>query len=101
MFITIKGKEYNIKFTFNVLADMEAKAGKGIAELLKEDAIGFGTIRLLLWATLRKELGNITIEQAGDVAQELCEDEYDFGQLAELFVNALMESGILGNNKKK
>lgn len=101
MFITIKGKEYKVKFTFNALADMEAKAGKGIAEILKEDAIGFTTIRLLLWSCLKKELGNITLEEAGELAQDLVDDGKTFGDLAEIFIKALMESGLLGDAKKK
>ncbi len=100
MFLKIKDKEHEIKFTFNKLADMESKAGKGIAQILSEESIGFGTIRLLLWATLHKELGNITLEDAGDILQTLVEEGMTFPELAETFVKALNESGILNNKKK-
>lgn len=101
MFLKIENKEYEIKFTFNKIADMESKSGKGIAELLKEDAIGFSTIRLLLWSALHKELGNITLENAGEISQNLINEGLSFSDLAEIFVKALMESGLLSNNTEK
>lgn len=59
-----------LRFTFNALCDLEAKIGKPVSAL-DWDALSMSDLRALLWAGMKSADPAITVEQAGDVVQEV------------------------------
>ena len=94
--LEVSGKTKRIKYDFNSIADIEEKAGAGIAKLFAEDMIGFHTIRLLLWAGLRHEDPGITVQRAGQLIKDMQEEGQSLEDIVGLMMEALTKSGIFG-----
>ena len=51
--VELDGKPRRLRYQYNDIADVEEKAGLGIAAIFNEDRIGFHSIRLLIWGGLK------------------------------------------------
>ena len=98
MFLNLGRKERRIKFSFNSICAMEEISKQSIMTLLNEQA-GFNSIRLLVWAGLRHENRGLTLDMVGLWIEEYLDEGNDFGEFFESVVNALVESGVLGNKE--
>lgn len=68
-------KTYTLQFTVNAICELEARLGLGIAKIAKtmsEPAeVSLTFARALAWAALRSHHPNLTLDQAGDIVQEV------------------------------
>ena len=94
--IEVGDKTKRLKYDFNAIADIEERAGAGIAKLFSEEMIGLHTIRLLLWAGLRHADPGITIQRAGDMIKTMLDGGQTLEGIVELMMDALNKSGIFG-----
>lgn len=96
--IELGGKNRKLRYDFNAISDLEEKAQTGIMQLMAEDRMGFGTIRLLVWAGLKWEEKGLTLQRAGDMIQKCLEDGGDLAKIMEPVSKAL-EQGMAWVNK--
>lgn len=104
-------KSRRLKFDFNAICEFEDKTGISLlglfADASKDDqddtailrSIGFVKLRTLLWAGLRWEERGLTEERLGAIIQKVMEDGMSLLGLYGKVVEALMNSGVFGNNK--
>ncbi len=97
-----------IKLGFNALADFEKEVGQTLMSLIAgktqseaQNVLGFNHMRVLLWAALRHEDKNLTVERAGELV-ESC-DGADIGEKLGHVMSRLMEvfDASFGGSKKK
>lgn len=73
-FITIQAdKARNLRYTFNSLMTLEENLDRPITEI--GNNISFKDINVLVWAGLLHEDKDLTREQAGDIIDEVIENE--------------------------
>jgi len=94
-------KPRKFRYDFNAIADLEDKAGCGIAKFLSEEKAGISTIRLLTWAGLKWQDKGMTIERAGSIVQRYIEDGGILETLSSFIGVALKMSGVLGDGKEE
>ena len=63
--VELDDKPRRLRYQYNDIADVEEKAGLGIAAIFNEDRIGFHSIRLLIWGGLKWADHGLTIHRAG------------------------------------
>src|SRR5678815_1606548 len=68
------GRQRNLRFDVNALADFEQETGMGFAQLMKQKAV-FGAARAMLWAGLKHEDRGLTVERVGELLSEYLSDE--------------------------
>ncbi len=93
--ILLGGKPKRLRYDFNALADLEAKAGAGIGALMSEERVGLNTMRLLIWAGLKHEDRTLTPEKVGDMLQTLMEGGMELSVPMAAVTKALQQSGII------
>jgi hypothetical protein len=92
--IAIGGKIRKLRYDFNALADLEERAGSGIAALVASGNMGYNTIRLFLWAGLKWEDKGLTPARVGTWLQEFLEGGGEIATLMEYVTHALKVSGV-------
>ena len=100
--VKIAGKSYNLKYTYNNIADIEEKAKISFPELLGEKRIGFSTWRILIWGGLLSNSSKLTIEEVGDIlGQEIKENGHDrLNEITKSIMTQIEKDGVLGNQQK-
>ena len=93
--VELDDKPRRLRYQYNDIADVEEKAGLGIAAIFNEDRIGFHSIRLLIWGGLKWADHGLTIHRAGDLLQEYLSRGGDLAELMEKVRQALEQSGIM------
>jgi hypothetical protein len=91
--------EKNIRYDFNALCDLEEKAKMGISRLMEEYA-GFNVLRLLIWAGNKHENRGLTLDMVGLWIQEYLEEDGTLEELYSKILDELMNSGVMGKQKK-
>jgi len=89
------GKSFELRFNFNALAALEDTMGQSITSFGENWQPGFRDLRAMLWAGLLHQDKNLTIAEAGNIADGIG----DVGALGELIMGALTKS--LSQSKKK
>lgn len=100
MLIRVKDKEYELRFTINVLCLM-ADEGYDVLNMDKMlENVNIATIRTLFYYGLKGADKKITINRAGEIIEEMIETgEYTLFDIIELVMNALAKS--LGGKKEE
>lgn len=97
--ITLKGKEYELKFTYKSLRALEAHYNKGVFNVLSEEGMDkLETINVFLWACLKREkdFKNKNVDQVVDLLDDAFEDgELTLEQLTKALETAFTESTLL------
>lgn len=78
--VTINEKEYQVKFSFNTLAEFENEYGKPLAESANDTRIS--TILMLFKYSLRLNHPKLTTKQVGDLLTQYTEEG---GSITDLF----------------
>ena len=66
--------ERRLKYGHNALCEFENELGKPIGSLFSEEQVGFNTIRVLLWAGLIWETPGLTVDEAGQLIDQVPEE---------------------------
>lgn len=77
-FITLGGKEYELKFTYKSLRAIELHYGKGVFKVFAEEGMDkLETINVFLWACLKREKAfkNKNVDDIVDLLDEALESE--------------------------
>lgn len=92
--VTIKGKQYELKFTYKSIMSLEAAWKQPYYEVLSGNR--FETLYKMLWACFRniEDFENMTPMQVVDLLDELA-DEQNIVELAEMVEEAVAESTIV------
>lgn len=77
--VEIGGKTYVLCYGMNACAELENHLGRSFPEIVAElqswkenpERIRVTTVRALLWAGLRRRHSSVTLEQAGDLIDEI------------------------------
>ena len=93
--IDLGGKSRPLRYRFNDVADVEEKAGLGIAALFAENRIGLHSIRLLIWGGLKWTDHGLTVQRTGDLLQDYLEQGGSLVELMDKVRQALEKSGIM------
>jgi hypothetical protein len=97
--ITLKGKEYEQKFTYKSLRALETHYGKGVFNVLSEEGMDkLETINVFLWACLKREkdFKNKNVDQVVDILDEAFEaEELTLELLTKALETAFTESTLL------
>lgn len=98
-FITLKGKEYELKFTYKSLRALEAHYDKGVFNVFNEEGLDkLETVNVFLWACLKREkdFKNKTVDHIVDLLDDaMDEGELTLVQLTKALETAFNESTIL------
>ena len=92
--VELGGKTRELVYDYNALADVEERAGMGIAALFTEERAGYHLIRLLLWGGLRPAEPRLTPARVGDFVQEYKMAGGDLETLMNKVLEALRASGL-------
>jgi len=93
-------KEYRLKYTTNIMCQLEKMTGCGINKM--SDAVGdFSTTRYLLWAGLQKFNHEITVESTGNLIDEYIENGGTTEELSKQMMDALKDGGFIAKDEKK
>jgi len=66
--IDVDGKRYIFRLTVNAICEIETETGKPFEAAARELQSGqMRTVRLFVWAALRHQHPDLTLEQAGDI----------------------------------
>ena len=95
--IEINGKEYEIKFTINVLCEM-SEQGFDVMNM-SNVRINMVTVRDLFYYGLKGGSKKITKNQVGEIMDDFIAEGHTFDELIELVMEALGKS--LGTKKKE
>lgn len=93
--VELGGKSRRFRFDFNAIADVEAKAGLGVAAMFGEDRVGFHPVRMLVWGGLKWQEHGLTIERAGQFVQDYINGGGTLADLMSRIHDALEASGLL------
>jgi hypothetical protein len=94
-------KPRRLKFDYNAICEAEDKAGMGIIDMMKEENFGFRSIRALMYAGLRWEQRNLTVEMAGQLLQSYIAKEGTMAEIAGIITEAIFASGLFGRQKEE
>lgn len=92
MKVTLNGKKYTIEYTVNSLCEIEEYAGMPIDRLMARQ---FSATRLLLWGGLRKNHGDMTIYQVGDLIWAMIQEGRGLEDVVDICAEGLREAGFL------
>ena len=68
------GKQRNLKYDINAIADIEREMKIGIGEILNSERMGFDVLRVMLWAGLKHEDQSLTPYKVGNHIQKYIVD---------------------------
>lgn len=88
-------KPRRLRYDFNAIADTEARAGMGIAEMFSERRVGFHVIRLILWGGLKWQDKGLTIERVGQMIDVYLANGGTLEGLMTPVKDAMTKSGVL------
>ena len=95
--IELDGKVRKLKYSYEVIADMEeAMGGVSVLALLQQDKFGFHTARMFVMYGLRHEEKGMTKQRAGKMLGQYLEDGGDFGGVLDIITRAVAASGVFG-----
>lgn len=107
MFVNIElDKPRRLRFTFNDLADVDAKLGSSVLYMLADperiaERFNFNVFRTLLWAGLKWEDHTLTVERVGNIIDSYLEKGGDFNYVVEKLIEGLVNSGIFKKKEEK
>lgn len=93
--VELGGRTWRVRYTYNSLADLEEKAGKGISKIFEADSIGLGLVRILIWAGLKSEEHGLTVDRVGNMIESYIEAGGDLASLTSIFAEAMQESAVM------
>lgn len=101
--IELVGRSRRLRFDMNALAELEGVLGRSVAEVLSGDgqALGFASMRALMWAGLRHEDRGITLERAGQMMQSAIESGMSLSDLLEKISEAITSCGVFGGSTEE
>lgn len=99
--VEFNGKEKQLRFDFNALAELESYLGKGVKAIFTEDNVGFHYIRALYCFGLRWKDRGLTIESTGAMLQAKLEEGALLSDLLPDLMKALALSGCMGKEAKE
>ena len=99
--IFLDGKVRKLRYGFNSVADIEARAEASIGTLFKKKRVGFDTMRLLVWGGLKWEDTELTIDDVGNMLERELEKCGSLDHISEMVNNALEKSKIFGKPDSK
>lgn len=85
-------KKRNLRYTINSLCAVEEKAGIGFESLILTGQLS--ALRLLLWAGLRHEDEDLSVEDAGDLIDAYLDNDNSIEELGEYIEEALTKAGF-------
>ncbi|MBP2653355.1 MAG: hypothetical protein H6Q73_924 [Firmicutes bacterium] len=94
--IELGGKTRKLKFDYNALCEVEAKAGKSVIQLMSADNLGFGAVRALLYGGLIWQDRGLTMDRLGQMLSEYMSNGGSLGDLMAKISEALNASGLFG-----
>lgn len=98
VFVEIDGDEYRIRYGVNVLIDMETRVGEEVWQKMATGMVGFTTMRALLWAGLRSDHPEMTMDRAGRLLETLIASREDMQtareELFDVIGEALERAGL-------
>lgn len=86
-----------IRYDFNVIADIEEKAGAGIGSLFSSEKMGFNTLRLLVWGGMKWQDKTLTVGKAGIMIQSYLKNGGTIDEIGAVITKAIETSGLFGN----
>src|SRR5690606_28276148 len=95
--VDLGGRERQLRFDFNAVADLEEHFGKGIASVMSEEQVGFRTIRAMYWAGMKWRNPRLTVEKAGEWLQEELENGTSLEALLEPIIKARQVAVLTGD----
>lgn len=96
--VEIAGRECELRYDLNALADLEEVLGRGLSVLFQEEAVGIATIRGLLWAGLKwsRRRQGFTRADAGSLLEQHMRQGGAVADVLPAIVEALRASGLVG-----
>lgn len=92
--IELGGKERQLKYDFNALADFEDLMGMGVSAAFQGGQAGFRSIRALFWAGLRHKEKGLTLERVGTMLSKELEKGTTMEDLMGYIEKAMEASGM-------
>lgn len=96
MIFEAMGKSFTLRYDFNAICEIEAKAGKGFDELLSQQSGVHLSTRYLLWGGLLKNHKSITLDETGAIIENLIENGKSLVDIIQIIFNELVSSGFIG-----
>lgn len=94
-------EDRKLKFTFNSISDFETTTGFSIMDVAN-GRMGLSVIRALLWAGLKEDDEELTLNKTGEMLQKALESKKTtLTEIGKDISDALIASGILGAKKSK
>lgn len=91
--VELDGKEKQLKYDFNAMADFEAVMGFSLFQAMQN--MGIGTIRALYWAGLKHKDKGLTLDRTGKMLTKEFSNGQELDDLIKPVIEALEESGII------
>lgn len=96
--IEIDGTTYSVRFTFNLMAELEERLGFGASQLFMRD-MSFAGARLLLFYGLRTKHKSITLDRAGELVGAYCEKGGKLADLIQFLFDTMKHCGVVAEDK--
>lgn len=110
MFIKLNGKEYELKFTYRAIRNLEKYYGRGISKISAEiDMESIDALTVFIWAMLKRENDwqSKTVDDVAEALDNAIESgELELSKIGDVLNNAVNESMVVkqmgksGNGKK-
>jgi len=91
---------FNLKYDFNALREIEDKSGLGITEIMESKKI-MSTTRVMLWGGMLHINPNITVSEVGELIQNEIKEGKKIDDIMGIVVKALGKSGVMGVQEEK
>ena len=92
--VKLDGEEHVLKMDFNAISEIEKYFNKGIFNVIEEEAIGFNTTRVFIWAGILWKNPKLKLHHVGSLIEKDMEEDEDFDlqELMKLSLEVLTES---------
>lgn len=92
--VKMNGEEHVLKMDFNAISEIEQYFNKGIFNVIEEEAIGFNTTRVFIWAGMLWKNPKLKLHHVGTFIENEMEenDDFDLQELMKLSLEVLTES---------
>ena len=98
--VVLNGTEKHLRYSVNVLADLEQQMGQPLGSALAAEAIGIRTIRAMLWAGLKHDTPALSVTETGDLMQTYLDGGGSLPDLTTKMLEALSLAGFAGDKDK-